>query len=148
MTSRFLRLKDNHPTMQKLEKLFALADELGISISFNAHGPATVYDSNRATVDLPPFSLQDIDNPEYPMEHFPPTLEYRVIYENPEWLATQERVKAAEEIEKKRLAAEEETKRIRRQKEEAERKKRDRIRDLKSEIATASKELKKLEDDQ
>jgi hypothetical protein len=144
MTSRYLRLKDNHPIMQKLEKIFSLADELGISISFSAHGPATIHDKNR-NLDLPSLNLQDLEDSNYPMEHFPPTLEYRVICENPEWLAQQEKIHAAEAAERKRKFLEEEARKIEREKREAERMRLEHIQTLKASIAHSTAELKRLE---
>lgn len=101
---RYLRLKDNHPTLQKLDKIFALAEELGIRIDFSSHGPAQVYDNERDK-SLPVLSLQDIESSDYPMDNFPPTLEFKVIYQNPAYLEAC-RIEEEERKEKARLAAE------------------------------------------
>jgi hypothetical protein len=76
----YLKLKDNHPTMVKLNKLYELAEELGISISF---GPQRTFVEDRDRDNsLPPLILEDIDNGES-IQEWPPTFEYKVYYDNP-----------------------------------------------------------------
>lgn len=105
--ARYKRLGENHPTMIKLGKLFDLAEELGISISYNSNGPAHIYDKD--FVDgCTPLSLSDIESPDYPMDSFPCTLEYKVTFQNPEYIQYLEDVRLAQEAEaeKKRIEAE------------------------------------------
>lgn len=146
MTSRYLRLKENHPTIQKLDKIFALADELGIRIIFSDHGPAHIYDRERDS-ELPILSLQDIENSDYPMETFPPTMEYKVIYMNPEWIRQKEESELAEarrkaQEQKERQQREEEQRKI-----EAARKRLERIQELKQTMSSAQRELSILENE-
>ena len=72
------KLKDNHPTMIKLNKLFELADELGISISFYGHR-AVVNDIDRSDDD-PILYLEDIEDTNNNMAEFPPATEFKVVY--------------------------------------------------------------------
>ena len=72
------KLKDNHPTMIKLNKLFELADELGISISFYGHR-AVVNDIDRSNND-PILYLEDIEDTNNNMAEFPPATEFKVVY--------------------------------------------------------------------
>jgi hypothetical protein len=116
--ARYLVLKDNHPTMVKLNKLYALAEELGIRINFSSRGcgPATV-DDNERDLNLPSLIIEDLDNGEY-IHEWPPTFEFKVYYDNPkyleekrqeeeEWHRTRmEREKAEREERKKKAAAE------------------------------------------
>lgn len=82
--SRYLHLKDNHPTMVKLNKLNDLAIELGIQISF-MRGWRTIVQDNERDTNLPALYLEEIDDGQA-IEEFPPTFEYKVIYDNPEYL--------------------------------------------------------------
>ena len=72
------KLKDNHPTMIKLNKLFELADELGVSISFYGHR-AVVNDIDRSNND-PILYLEDIEDTNNNMAEFPPATEFKVVY--------------------------------------------------------------------
>lgn len=86
---RRLRLKDKHPTAVKLDKLFAFADELGIGLSFYNH---TVIVEDRDRDDkLPPLHLEDIEDDHNTSACFPPTTEYRLVYDNPAYLAEEAR---------------------------------------------------------
>lgn len=113
---QYLKLKDNHPTMVKLAKLADLAEELGISISFSNYY-AQVHDRDRDD-SLPPLRMEELDGGEAVGE-WPPIFEYKVIYENPAYLAQQE----AERKERDQKRKEEEAKREseRKAKEEADR---------------------------
>jgi len=126
----YLKLKDNHPTMEKLSKLYELAEELGIHISFGSH--RTVVQDNDRDSKLPPLFLEDMENGEA-IQEWPPVFEYKVIYDNPAYLAQQkaeqdEREKAREiersQREEKRkaqeLAEKEARKRAEEQRERAE----------------------------
>jgi len=86
--SRSLRLTENNPTMQKLTKLCELADELGISITFH-QGGVCVVDNDRDD-SLPDLYLEDIE-PGHHVNNFPPCTEYKLIYDNPEYLVQQSR---------------------------------------------------------
>jgi hypothetical protein len=106
--ARRLVLKDTHPTAIKVAKLCDLASELGLSLSFY-RGRVLIEDSSRDK-NLPHLYLEDIE-PDHHFEGFPFETEYKLVYENPEWIAQQERELT------ERLAKEEETRRL-----EAERK--------------------------
>jgi len=82
-----LRLKDNHPTAIKLIKLFDLADELGIRLSYQSQGGIRVEDKDRDS-SLPPLYLEDIEDDHW-FEEFPPSTEYKLVYENPDFLKQQ-----------------------------------------------------------
>jgi hypothetical protein len=100
MTTQWLKLKDNHPTMVKLMKLYDLADELGIRILF---GMRTIVDDDARDPNLPPLFLEDIERPGDRLNEWPPSFEFKVIYENPEYLAE---LKRAEEERQKKLSEE------------------------------------------
>ena len=94
--AQVLKLKDAHPTMIKLNKLYDLAEELGIRISFGTR-ETLVHDLERDN-KLPPLLLQDLDNGES-IQDWPPCFEYKAVYRNPAWLAketaeNEERTKA------------------------------------------------------
>jgi len=106
---RYLRLLDNHPTMVKLNKLAELADELGITILFSSH-TTVVYDNEFPN----PIEMYDADHgSEYPVSDFPPTMEFVLRYENPEYikLKEEERIKFEEERVQREKAKQEEIKR-------------------------------------
>lgn len=95
-----LQLKDTHPTAIKIAKLCALAEELGISISF-LHQRVIIQDKDRDG-NLPPLFLEDIEDNHW-FDSFPFETEYKLVYDNPEYLAQ----KKAEEAERLRLRQEE-----------------------------------------
>lgn len=70
------RLNDKHPTMQKLEKLAALADELGITLCFTGHATIIV-DKAYPGKD---FVMADAENGDAVME-FPYPVEHKITYE-------------------------------------------------------------------
>ncbi len=85
--SQYLRLKDNHPTMVKLMKLYDCAEELGIHLSF--HGIAcTVYDRDRDP-KLPFITIEDTDNHEA-LQEWPPATEFSCRYENPAYIVARD----------------------------------------------------------
>lgn len=86
--SRRLVLKDNHPTAEKLSKLCALADELGISISF--YGQRAIVEDRERDDKLPPLYMEDIED-NGGVSDFPPCTEFKLVYDNPAYLAQQER---------------------------------------------------------
>lgn len=100
----YLKLKDNHPTMVKLNKLYELAEELGISISFSSM--RTIVQDRDRDSNLPPLYLEDLENGES-IQEWPPVFEYKVIYDNPEHLAKEK----ADNEERDRKRKEEEAKR-------------------------------------
>lgn len=127
---QYLKLKDNHPTMAKLAKLYDLAEELGISISFGSH--RTVVQDRDRDDKLPPLFLEELDGGET-IQEWPPTFEYKVIYDNPAYLAQQkaeqderekardaERVMREEKRKAQELAEKEARKRAEEQRERAE----------------------------
>lgn len=124
--SQYLKLKDNHPTMIKLQKLYDLAEDLGISISFHNH--RTIVEDRERDRNLPTMFLEEVDGSESVGE-WPPIFEYKVIYDNPAYLAQQkaeqeERDKKRKEEEAKKEAerkAKEDAEKIRRAKAEEQR---------------------------
>jgi hypothetical protein len=111
----YLKLKDNHPTMVKLYKLYELADELGIHIGFGSH--RTIVQDNDRDPNLPPLFLEDMENGEA-IQEWPPVFEYNVIYDNPAHLAKQK--EEHEERDKVRKAEEAKREADRKAKEKAE----------------------------
>jgi hypothetical protein len=112
---RYLKLKDNHPTMIKLYKLYDLAEELGIHISFGSH--RTVVQDNDRDSNLPSLFLEELDGGET-IQEWPPTFEFKVIYDNPEYLAREK--SEYEERDKIRKAEEAKRETDRKAKEKAE----------------------------
>lgn len=92
-----LRLKDNHPTAIKIAKLCDLADELGITLSF--YGQRVVVEDREREKNLPPLYLEDIEDGHW-FEEFPFSTEYKLVYDNPEYIAQQK--KEQEERDRKR----------------------------------------------
>lgn len=74
------RCKCNHPTYQKLEKLMAYAQELGISISF--YGLQTIVQDR----DYPnrEYYFRDIEDCFSTIMDIPYHLEYELLYEKEE----------------------------------------------------------------
>ncbi len=124
-----LRLKDNHPTAVKIAKLCDLADELGITLSF--YGQRVVVEDRERDKELPPLYLEDIEDDHW-FEEFPFTTEYKLVYDNPEYIAQQkkeqeerDRVRAEEaRIAKERAEAKVKTENERRAREQEERERR------------------------
>lgn len=98
MTTQYLRLKENHPTMVKLNKLFELADELGISISYHCSGPV-VQDDEWEGEEINLRDIEDEGSRTYAITTFPPTTEWRAIVDNPKYI--EEENKRREEYNKK-----------------------------------------------
>lgn len=71
------RLKEGHPTIIKLEKLFDYMAELGLTISVTRHGETIVWDNEWPNKDL---MVKDADNGETLGASFPPNLEYKVVF--------------------------------------------------------------------
>lgn len=95
-----LQLKDTHPTAVKLSKLMDLADKLGISISFY-HERVLIEDRDRSK-ELPPLYVEDIEEGHW-FQGFPFETEYKLVYENPEYIAQQKKEK--EEDDQRRAEA-------------------------------------------
>ena len=85
MPPRYMRLKETHPTMVKLDKLYQLAEELGIHIEFL--GQATIVRDEQVK-GLPPCRMEDVDNREA-ISEWPPTFEYCLHYDNPAFIAAE-----------------------------------------------------------
>ena len=72
------KLKDQHPTKQKFDKLQDLAFELGLVIRFD---PYNTYVVDQATQET--FELKDLDDPAYKhhptVREFPYSFEYRLV---------------------------------------------------------------------
>lgn len=106
--SPLLKLKDNHPTMVKLYKLYDLAEELGIGISFDRY--QTVITDSARDSNLPPLLLQEIDGAES-VKEWPPLFEYKVVFQNPEWLAKDDAEKEQRALARKNDFAKQEAER-------------------------------------
>lgn len=129
--ARRLRLKENHPTAIKLNQLFELADKLGISLEFSNSTRVLVSDSDRDE-NLPPLWLEDIEESDYDGS-FPPTTEYKLVYDNPAYLAFKEK-ELEEHLKANRLKEEqakaEEKKRLAKLKEAEEKREREHLKIL------------------
>lgn len=87
ITSRYLRLKDNHPTMVKLNKLIDLANELGISLTFTRFA-CSIQDKD---CKIPNLRLKDIENDHMSSDRqqidcFPYEMEFVIIGDNPDYI--------------------------------------------------------------
>ncbi len=80
-----LILTDKHPVMQKFNQLCALADDLGISLSFYGHR------THIEDADGNCFDVEDIESSDHPMSDFPPCTEVRLAYDNPKYIALKEK---------------------------------------------------------
>jgi len=69
-------LRGSHPTVKKLDKIFSLADSLGISISQSRTGLVFIHDIDQNET----FEMTDVDS-ELPITTFPPSTEYKLSYE-------------------------------------------------------------------
>jgi hypothetical protein len=115
--------------MIKVNKLYDLATELGISISWLGH--CTIIEDNERDRSLPNIRLEDIESNDQVGE-WPPATEFKLVYDNPAYLAEQKReyderckqqAKAAELRKKEQKEAEAKCKaKELKEKEEAERK--------------------------
>lgn len=74
------KLKPEHPTYQKLQKIFDLAEDLGISIWFHPHGAIITDKDKKFPGDL---VLLDIEDTNVADGLFPPTTEWMLVYDNP-----------------------------------------------------------------
>lgn len=83
---RTLRLKEHHPVMQKVLKLYDRAEELGLKIYWSGQ-QVWVKDQDQPNTK---FYLEDIDNSSIWISEFPPTFEFKMIFDNPEWIKQQE----------------------------------------------------------
>jgi hypothetical protein len=91
--------------MVKYQKLWAFADELGLTIRF--HGRSTTLED---TDFDQPFDLEDIE-PNQVIDCFPYPMEVKITFENPRYVALERqreeaqkaKMKALEQDEKKRL---------------------------------------------
>ena len=86
MPSRFLKLKDQHPSFLKLEKIFSLMDELNIGFTFNGNSINFV-DTEQKRFDT--FYIEDIEE-NHSVTSLPPSTEYKVLVDNPEYFEKQE----------------------------------------------------------
>lgn len=116
--SQWLRLKDNHPTMVKLMKLYDLAEELGISITFATH--RVIIDDKERDASLPDLYLEDLEEG-HDINTWPPSFEFKVITENPEYIAEQKKAWEERETQRKAEQARFEAERISAKKAEEER---------------------------
>lgn len=95
--TKFLRLKDNHPTMVKLQELMTAAEKLGLWLEFG-QGYCLLHDHDRPDAVL---HVYDLDHEFDPIDTFPPTLDFKVLMDNP---AYQEWVKQESERQDRELA--------------------------------------------
>ena len=72
-----IRLKNNHPLSQNLEKVFKLMDELGIKIEIGGYNTSVYYNGIE-------YSLKDIDSNSFPINELPPIVEYKITYHDEE----------------------------------------------------------------
>jgi hypothetical protein len=82
-----MRLKDTHPTMIKLMKLYDLAEELKLTLMFD--GPLFLQDGDQP--DLHGLEIQEVDMGGEVCD-FPPTFEFKATYRNPKYEAEQKRI--------------------------------------------------------
>lgn len=69
------RLTDKHPTSEKLQKVFALLQELNLTILVGRYGTVHIRDGDD--------EFEMLDAEKGPAElQFPPTFEYKLIYDN------------------------------------------------------------------
>jgi hypothetical protein len=94
--SMYVRLLDNHPTMIKLMKLYDLAVDLGITISFSNYS-AVIADSSQT---FPNMNIEDIDDGT-PISEWPPSTEFKVLHINPKWQALQEKKEEERKLQEK-----------------------------------------------
>lgn len=84
--ARRLVLRENHTTAIKITKLCDLANELKISISF--YNQRVIVEDEDRDKNLPTLYLEDIEEGQW-FEDFPFQSEYKLVYDNPEYLAQQ-----------------------------------------------------------
>lgn len=70
-------LTEEHPTMQKLEKLMNYAEELGLSFDFSTAKQTVMSDVNQVGED---FYITDFESDE-PLKEFPYPFNYKVFKE-------------------------------------------------------------------
>lgn len=135
--AHYLRLKDNHPTMKKLLDLYHYAETIGIGITFD-HNGAIVHDDEW---DGPMLVMRYIEEDTNDgVTEWPPSTDFKVTYENPVWVAEEERkmqehLRQLEEAARQRSeaakkAAETRAENARREKEERDRKELARLKEL------------------
>lgn len=115
---KILKLKNNHPTMIKFNKLCDFAEELGLSLDLG--GNFIILEDRDRDDNLPMLELHDLENDTCPS--IPPTMEFKIIYDNPEYLEyekKQSEIMDKERLEKNRLEKlkQDEELRIRKEKE-------------------------------
>jgi len=76
--AEYKRLTDKHPTMQKLQKLWELADELGIHIDFYGHRTVVTDDQYPDRI----YDMIDLDSPDAAISEFPYAFEVALRFEN------------------------------------------------------------------
>lgn len=69
-----MRLKDNHPVMKKIAKLSALAEELGITLSFDR---CVIFSKDHLGT---PFFLREVEDGR-DATSFPPEIEFEVVFQ-------------------------------------------------------------------
>ena len=115
--SQYLRLKDNHPTLKKFEKLCSLAEELGLSINVDSQ-QIILHDLDQPKIA---FLVKDIEDWAALVCAIPPTTEYYIRYENPEYIALQAERTKQSAIQRQEKEAKELAEKLLRQKAEQER---------------------------
>lgn len=74
-----MRLTEKHSTSKKLDQVFELMDKLGISIIYGAYGRVFLHDTEFPEVE---FELKDSDYGSEGPDAVPPTMEFKIIYED------------------------------------------------------------------
>ena len=69
-----MRLKTEHPLCKKLEQIFNLMEKLDIKIEVTSYDIFIIHEDKR-------YKLIDNDSGGYPMNDFPPYMEYKLTYE-------------------------------------------------------------------
>ncbi len=74
----YYRLNENHPMQQALDELFSKMEELDLRIDIGAYGRVSITHKNE-TVDMLDIEAP-IESDRYPIETFPPLMEYKLVY--------------------------------------------------------------------
>ncbi|KKN43556.1 hypothetical protein LCGC14_0702030 [marine sediment metagenome] len=127
-----LRLRHTHPVSKKVDKLYDLADKLGISFHFGNVMSIEVRDDDTE------YLIEDLEGPSGSQEanpgSFPPCLEWKITTENPKFVEAERRLNEgyvkAEEERRAKVEAECKAVETERRKAEAERVKKSDLKEL------------------
>lgn len=77
-----MRLKDDHPTAEKLSRVWELMEKLGLTLEVSRYGETTVYDRDQVRS----FDFQDIEEGEDSVNKaphsFPPLMETKLTFQS------------------------------------------------------------------